>query len=217
MTDVNKINTITYDEINRRYTNIITGYILRGYTVNIPTMRGMQNEITKTDLVALDKSFVRIIVTKECTNKVGICADVVRITELIYNDKKIYTGRNTVWNDNADEVNILKEYYCINPAAKYYEDSAKARFVITEEEANTVRAIQRIRRQRKNEYNNDEVRTINVSVENKAKLIGRINTRWGYKRITINDIEDVYKTTDTRGRISYVIKIKNKNVIVIGK
>lgn len=217
MTDVNKINTITYDTINEAYTYIITGYILRGYMVNIPTMRGMQNEITKTDLVAPDKTFVRVIITKDIKDKTGAYADVIRITELVYNDKKIYTGRNTVWNEKADKVNIVTEYYCINDAAIYYEDSSNARFVITEEDYRKVKAIQRIRRQRKNEYNNDEVRTINVTVENKAKLISRINTRWGYKRITINDIEDVYKTTDTRGRISYVIKIKNKNAIVIGK
>lgn len=217
MTDVNKINTITYDEINRTYTNIITDYIRRGYIVNIPTMRGIQNEITKTDFVAPDKTFVRIIITKEIKTKTGAYADVVRITELKYNDRKTYTGKNTVWNDKADEINIIAEYYCINDAARYYEDSTKARFVETEEDAKAVKTIQFARRKNRGEYNDDEVRTINISVENKAKLIGRINTRWGYKRTTINDIEDVYKTTDTRGRVRYVVKIKNKDAVVFGR
>ena len=39
----------------------------------------------------------------------------------------------------------------------------------------------------------------------------------GYKRTTINDIEDVYKTTDTRGRVRYVVKIKNKDAVVFGR
>ena len=59
---------MTFAEINRKYTEIISAYLANGYVINAGTMGGSQGEITKVDLTN-GQHILRVLIKR------GFCTD----------------------------------------------------------------------------------------------------------------------------------------------
>lgn len=103
-----------FAEINKRYTEIVTEYLTKGYTINAGTMGGSQGEIAHIDLTD-GNSIIRVLVCEEteyvkrerfdaCQIIVGRCTD-TRV--VIHNEDRM---SNTIWNNKLDII-LCEKYY----------------------------------------------------------------------------------------------------------
>lgn len=100
---------MTFAEINRKYTEIISAYLANGYIINAGTMGGSQGEITKVDLTN-GQHILRVLIKR------GFCTDdscwldtleiVVGVAEPAVLPNKGSSRYDTVWND---KLTILRE------------------------------------------------------------------------------------------------------------
>lgn len=99
-----------FAEINKRYTEIITEYMAKGYTINTATMGGSQGEIAHIDLTD-GNEVIRVLVENvygswkcpECTNIiVGKCTDKVKINS--------DDNWDTIWNGHLEIIRCEKFY-----------------------------------------------------------------------------------------------------------
>jgi hypothetical protein len=100
---------MTFAEINRKYTEIISAYLANGYVINAGTMGGSQGEITKVDLTN-GQHILRVLIKR------GFCTDdscwldtleiVVGVAEPAVLPNKGSSRYDTVWND---KLTILRE------------------------------------------------------------------------------------------------------------
>ena len=107
---------MTYERVNKAFTDIVSKYLDRGYIINTGTMSGMQsNERMKVDLTN-GQEIIRVWMTdkRESTDSgasvrvlqiiVGRCADYVSPNES--------SGFATIWNDRLEELD-RKSFYVV--------------------------------------------------------------------------------------------------------
>jgi len=113
-----------FETINREYTEKVTEYLAKGYTINTATMNGSQGEIGKIDLTD-GKEIIRILLDSFCRpcerigdryyNMEGIELIVGRVTDDVTPHSASTWG--TVWNQNL-EVLSSKRFYEIGRASR---------------------------------------------------------------------------------------------------
>lgn len=123
-----------FAEINRQFTEIVTEWISKGYTVNTATMSGSQGEYAKIDLTN-GSEIIRVLLDKDGK-------PVTRIGDRFYSFEivKLIVGRvtdqiapnspsvwDTVWNEHL-EIISCEEFYEIgrNRREKWYGTKAEA-------------------------------------------------------------------------------------------
>lgn len=100
---------MTFAEINRKYTEIVSAYLANGYVINAGTMGGSQGEITKVDLTN-GQHILRVLIKR------GFCTDdscwldtleiVVGAAEPSVLPNKGGSRYDTVWNN---KLTVLRE------------------------------------------------------------------------------------------------------------
>lgn len=116
-----------YEEINRRFTELVTEYIGKGYWFNTATMNGSQGEIAKADLTN-GKEVIRINLAKMYEHEKGFYCDGIELTVGIATDR-ITPNSNDTWQTlwtNKCEV-IHRE--------KWYNAGRDSSYLVTREEA----------------------------------------------------------------------------------
>ena len=170
-----------FNEINRRFSNIVAEYLTNGYSINSATMGGSQGEIAKVD-VTNGTEILRILVdnfpnwdenTEGVTIIVGRCTDDVRP-----NSSRSW---GTIWNTNLEVIYTEKFY-------KLGEDCRTGTEYGTKEQA--VKAAElRIKR-----YMSRNVRTQGAEdLTDKALEIGKriVARKFNARRICKSDIKIV--------------------------
>ncbi len=113
-----------FEEINRRFTEVVTEWIAKGYTFNLSTMAGHQGEIGKVDLTD-GKEVIRILLDRfgSPLNKIGddyfslegIKLIVGKVTDPVTPNSS--DEWQTVWNSRL-EIIFCEEFYMIG-TSKY--------------------------------------------------------------------------------------------------
>lgn len=165
-----------YAEINTRYTEIVTEYMTKGYTVNTSSMGGSQGEIAKIDLTD-GNEIIRILVTSfhDWRNDVeGIEIIVGKSTDDV---KPHSNGRHeTIWDNRLEVVHSERFYQIGRYGNDYYgtEDDAKR--------ASEVRSER---------YERRHIASKKYEASEKAMEIAYrvVRTKFGYKRINTADVK----------------------------
>lgn len=116
-------------DINRKYTEIVSDYIRRGYTINPGTMSGSQGEVAHTDLTN-GNEIVRVLIDSFIDFD-GTALDGYEIIVGIstdYVEPNAY-GYDTIWNNRLNVVDRHKFYSVTNEKSFFgtKEDAQKAR------------------------------------------------------------------------------------------
>lgn len=172
-----------FAEINKRYTEIVTEYLTKGYTINAGTMDGSQGEIAHIDLTD-GNNIIRVMVVDvaEYGNKghydtcqiiVGKCTN----TNVLINNE----GRrgDTIWNNKLDVILCEKYYKLSRYSSTGTEFGTKEEAEIAEE-----KRVQR--------FVNRPTNQIDLT-DKYLKLGKRVVKRvWNKKKVSNDDIR-VYK------------------------
>lgn len=180
-----------FAEINKRYTEIVTEYITKGYTINAGTMSGSQGEIAHIDLTD-GNEVIRVLVenkyenwdTPECFQIiVGKCTDKVKIN----NDD----NWDTVWNSHLEIIHCEK-FYVIGRSRNTGREFG------TKEEAKNANEK---RTQRYRTHYSDTVDMTDKALEIGKRIVKRV---WGKEKVRTADIRV------TKSEHGYYVKYKNK-------
>lgn len=181
-----------YAEINRRYTEVVAGYIAAGYIINTATMPGSQGEVAHTDLTD-GHEIIRIVLEsfhewnwQEGYDYEGFKILVGRCTDDIRpNDPIDY---RTLWNSHLEEVSC-EYFYEINKHWNPYK------WYGTKEEAD---AADRIAKERSKAR---EVQTDKIFDESAKKVVHSFIKRQDRcKSVRVADIDSVHKELDDKDR-----------------
>ena len=97
-----------YADINKKFTEVVTEYIVKGYNINTSSMRGSQGEIAKVDLTN-GQEIVRIYIKKFSDWKqrtrgyeivVGKCVDNV--------EPNSNSDWATIWDEHLEVIDIVR-------------------------------------------------------------------------------------------------------------
>lgn len=161
-----------FNEINRIYTEKVTEWMAKGYSINVKTMKGSQGEIARIDLTN-GKDIVRIFVD---TGYRRGC-DTIEIIVGRVNDVKPYVNNNDIiWNN---KLNIIEQttLYEVGHGSGWYGT-----------ESDCVAA----REKRNKRYKNRKILSYRKDVtelpKRKEICCRAIKKLKGFKRIKIDDI-----------------------------
>lgn len=129
-----------FEDINRRYTEVVTEWMAKGYIINTATMSGHQGEISKIDLTD-GKEIIRILLAEDNTNEHGtengkafyysfdmVILTVGRAMGRVFPNGSDTFG-DTIWNNRLEELH-REEFYQIGERRgrynKWYGSKAEA-------------------------------------------------------------------------------------------
>lgn len=176
-----------YESINRKYTDIISEYIGKGYYFNTGTMSGSQGEIAHTDLTN-GKEIIRIIVSgfsnfREC--KEGIEILVGRVTEKYIAPNATGRTSKTIWNNKLEVIKSEKFYQIGDEqrnGTRWYGTEDEARAAVKKGQERY--AIQKGKAKRV--FSEDAKRIVLPFVKRQPKC----------KSVKLNEIESVYSVVN---------------------
>ena len=182
-----------YVDINKRYTEIVAEYIVKGYAINTSTMNGSQGETAKIDLTN-GAEIIRVMINTFSDWRENI--EGVEIVVGCVADKTVKphdgSGRNTIWNNELDVIST-ERFYKIG-------DRNRETYYGTENQAKAAAALKLKRYIAK--QNSRETENIADKAMDIAKRI--IRREFGVKRICEADV----KVTKCHG--AYVVGYKSK-------
>lgn len=169
-----------FEHINRRFTEIVSSYISKGYTINATTMAGSQGELSKIDLTD-GKEIIRVLVEEFSEISDYWLEGVEIVVGRAPSDIAPNTSRDfqTVWNSRL-EVIERHRYYKLG-------ENRRARtgaWYGTEAEAQAASDI-RFKRYR---YKNTDRETTDLTDIGRELAKRIIRREFGVKRITEADI-----------------------------
>jgi len=164
-----------YADINKRYTEIVAGYISKGYTINTISMSGSQGETAKIDLTN-GTEIVRVMVDTFSDWRANVEGIEIIVGRVVDKSVKPHdnSGWNTIWN-NQLEVITTERYYRIGRDSNHYGTQAEA------EAATALRVKRYIARETTRQTENITCKAVDI-----AKRI--IRREFGIKRICEADI-----------------------------
>lgn len=183
-----------YADINARYTELISEYIGKGYTINTATMSGSQGETAKIDLTS-GADIIRIMIatfSDWINNLEGVEIIVGKVVDEGVRPHS-NSGWDTIWNDRLEILSTERFY-------KIGEDCRHGAFYGSEAEAKAVVVIRRSR------YFLRESGRKTENITDKAMEIAKriIRREFGIKRICEADI------TVSKCNGAYTVGYRNK-------
>ena len=183
-----------FADINKRYTEIVTEYLSKGYIINTATMSGSQGEFAKIDLTN-GKEIIRVLLDSfhDYRNEVdgfdiivGKSADKVDVHG---NDRL----GNTIWNKNLEVIETIRFYELGRGIGNDYYG--------TMEEAKEASELRYAR------WYNQKVEKTQYTPSARAMEIAKqiVREKMGYQRITASEVK---LTKDKRG---YTVSYKGKS------
>ena len=177
-----------YASINKRYTEIVNEYLLKGYVVNTNSMGGHQGEIAKIDLTD-GKEIIRIYID-------GFYEDYLEGVEII-------VGRCTdkvTPNSHRDYSTFWSSHLEILKTERFYEIGNGSDYYVTKEEAERANKIRRERW--RSQYRSSEYTPSEKAMEIAKRIV---RNKFGYKRINAADVKL------TKSNSGYVVKYNQKS------
>lgn len=186
-----------FSEINKRYTEIVTEYMNKGYTINTASMRGSQGEITKIDLTD-GTEIIRILIGSfheyNDWGTEGIEILVGKVTDDVKPNSNNHWG--TIWNDHLEIIHQERFYEIGRHGINFYGSKEEA------ERANKIRS-KRWEFHRRNEETRTRLNS-KKAIEIAEKII---RTKFNYKRINISEIK-LTKYIE-KNKIGYLVSYHN--------
>lgn len=178
-----------YIDINRKFTEAVSSYMMQGYTLNSSTMGGSQGEIASIDLTN-GTEIIRVLLKdftdyKSMVTNGGVELIVGRATGSIRPNKA--REYQTVWNERLEIISTEKFY----ELSGHRDDEP---FYGTEDEAKTATE------KRFNRYKNRRVNNTPEDITDKAAPIVKkyIHENFGVRRVKMEDI----KVTKHKGMVT---------------
>lgn len=172
------MSTMKFEYINRRFTEIVSGYISKGYTINTATMAGSQGELSKIDLTDW-KEVIRVLV-REFSETGDLWLDGVEILAgRAPSDITPHLSKDfqTIWNDRLEVIERSRYY-------KVGESRRTGTQYGTEEEAKVAAEI-RFKRYRNKSKGRETKDLTDIGREVAKRIVRRV---FGVKRIFDADI-----------------------------
>lgn len=168
-----------YSEINKRYTEIVTEYMNKGYTINTASMSGSQGEIAKIDLTD-GAEIIRILIGSfheyNDWGTEGIEILVGKVTDDVKPNSNNHMS--TIWNDHLEIIHQERFYQIGTYGTDFYGSKEEA------ERANKIRSERwKFRRRNGAEFTQFNSKK---AIEIAEKII---RTKMNYKRINISEIK----------------------------
>lgn len=92
---------ITEKELNKKFTELVSRYLAKGYYINTTTMGGTQGERGRVDLTN-DKEVIRVLLDQRYANlSTYVVLSVLRCPENIQPNKR---GTGVIWNDKLEVI-----------------------------------------------------------------------------------------------------------------
>lgn len=181
-----------YANINKKFTEVVTEYMSKGYIINTASMSGSQGEVAKVDLTN-GKEIIRIKLASFSEwhkNIEGFEIVIGKSTDNVKPHSNCTWG--TIWDGHLDVIKSIRFYTLSRNGSDFYG---------TEEEALAAADLRFARYKARNTSCQTE------DVTDKAKEIAKkvIRREFGAKRISEADI----KVTKRDGK--YTINYKNKS------
>lgn len=187
-----------YAEINKRYTEIVSEYISKGYILNTATMTGSQGEIASVDLTN-GEEILRVVISRfndwgdSCSYK-GVEIIVGRAGERDMVSPHEDDDVHTLWNSHL-EVLRQERFYQVG------ESYRGGKFYGTQEDAETAYEIRM-----KRYMNKREIKAQAAPSPRMLEVARRVVTeRLGVKRVITNEVKLV---KNSEGK--YVVGYRNK-------
>lgn len=202
-----------FSEIERLFSQKVAEYLVKGYTIDVQTIRTYGREIGKVDL-RNDRSVVRVAVEKRCSFSDGKLSDyyyeriAFRVSEMpcIRNDKKPcdYTE---CYPDSAFTVLEETEWVCLSDT-----------WFVTKEEAEKLLVKKQERSIRK--YYEDQRNRQFLSWRSSDLLVKIARRYKGLKTVTFGDvigyvIHEPYHDWDGDHEAGYYIRARNKEIKIL--
>lgn len=120
-----------YADINKRFTEIVSEYICKGYTINAASMSGTQGETAKVDLTN-GSEIIRVVVGSfseyDGHSLHGVEITVGKVTDNVKPNSPD-TFRNTIWNQHLEIISTERfynvgDYRCDNFGTKEQAEKA---------------------------------------------------------------------------------------------
>jgi len=182
---------MTYADINKRFSEIVTEYLNEGFTFNTATMGGSQGEIAKVDLTN-GADIIRISIESFSNwqeNIEGLEIVIGRDTKGQVKPNGSNRYFNTIWGNDLDIIRI----------ERFYRISHHAEFFGTEDDAKNAAEVRRNRWRHQIPSN-----TAYVPSENALKIAKKIvRKRFGYTRLNPKEVK-INKYND-----GYIVSYRN--------
>lgn len=181
-----------FADINKKFTEVVTEYMSKGYIINTASMSGSQGEVAKVDLTD-GKEIIRIRLANFHEWGKDIEGYEIVIGRYVENEVKPNSNSTwgTIWDNRLEVIESIRFY----KLGRYDED-----FYGTEEEAENAAELRFAR------YKARHISYQTEDITDKAMAIAKkiIRREFGAKRISESDI----KVTRKDGK--YTISYKNK-------
>lgn len=186
-----------YTDINKRYTEIITEWIGKGYTINTTTMSGTQGEKAKVDLTN-GAEIIRIYVADFTDWKENVKGVEIVVGKCTDGNVKpnAGVGYDIIWNENLEVMHRERFYKIGRGRSEYYGTQAEAK-------AAAEKGLERWCRKNTDSYQKVDF-TNSKAVQIAKSYILRKNI---CKRVNLDNIS-VYKIINSRGTVTYCVAYK---------
>lgn len=174
-----------FENINKKFTEIVTEYIGKGFYVNARTMTGSQGEIAKVDLT--DGTRILRIVMGNFRDSESWLEGVEIVAGWVMQDKPTPNIRQdeTVWNNHLDVV-LTERFYQIGR-----EDCRRSCYYGTEDEAKA--AVERNHQRYRARQGGNRTELSSATYRLAHRMVRKIPKTRGIK---VSDMEAVYTQTE---------------------
>lgn len=195
-----------FKDINKRFTEVVTEYIAKGYYFNVASMAGHQGEVGKVDLTD-GKEIIRILLDSfadhdEYIDGITLIVGRVGVEDMRGTRPNSSTKFDTIWNNHLEIISEEKFYQVGS------ENRCGSKCYGTPEEARAARKKSMERYRNKNTHYGPEEKVLPEAA--KQIVLNFVKRQPRCKSTKLDDIEKVYSVTYRDGLKHYYVEAKGK-------
>lgn len=184
-----------FKDINKRFTEIVAGYMAEGWYINTATQRSSQGEVSKIDLTD-GKEIIRVLIDTFTDYEAGarfynnLEGIQIIVGKPEADDRLRPNNQNdwvTIWN-NKLEIIHEERFYQVGR-----ENRCGSKFYGTREEAIKAQMLQNARRNNRHERFGSQKTTVMPEAA-KSVVLSFVKRQPRCKSVRLSDIEEVYST-----------------------
>lgn len=194
-----------FEDINKRYTELVQEVLAKGYWVNAGTMGGSQGEIAHIDLTD-GKQIIRVLLDSgydhwDKNDQSYDCDCVKLIVGLVPATERVEAGKskelgNIVWNNHLE---VLVE-------AKFYKMDRYGDWYLESEEGQS--AIEKRSQRRREKYAAKNAACVKVLNNARAIVLPFIKRQPGCKTVSKSEPIKVFKSINRENRYEYFVEVR---------
>lgn len=189
---------LTGEDVNKEFTNIVNGYLNKGFTISATTMSGTQGEHAKVDLTD-GKDVVRVMINNRDRWARGDYLYGLEITAALFKGRcnNNFDTFNTLWNSKGEVIKTVTFYEIGQDKHGYRRYTRQKAFAV---EANNKA------RNRARWYVAYTDETAIKDAAHIKRVVEICKEHKGYKSIQAKDIVEISRINRKNGTMSYMVR-----------